>query len=72
MTYRILDVGEIIEDGDEVCCSPATTWYPSVLVGSRVPRGDRCRYRRDSEVISTPTPGRDPDPDHHKGQHDHE
>ena len=67
MPHRILEIGEIIEDGDEVCCAPATTWYPSVLVGSRVPRGERCRYRRE---VSNPTPG--PRPDHHKGQHDHE
>lgn len=50
--YRLLELGEVIEEGDEVFYARGQEWYKSAAIGQRLRLADEGEYRR--KIAVTP------------------
>jgi hypothetical protein len=53
--YRILEVGELIQDGDECYYEPEDMWFPTTISYTLTKISGEVIYRRKVEPIKIPT-----------------
>jgi len=52
--YRILEVGELIQEGDEFYVESVDIWFPTNIVNMLVRNTNEAKYRRKVEPVETP------------------